>query len=176
MFRADASDFDQLGRAIAKLPDEIKAKAMARAMSRVSDMARTRLIRRQAPRLKLPAKQLRALTSAQFNAGGRTIDLIERSNWIGLFKLGARQTRTGVTVRARGSYKSAFIAKMGSGHSGVMKRQGAARLPIRELFGPNPAHDITNNEQVYLQLVAEVIEEVLAPRMLHEVGRLLPKG
>jgi hypothetical protein len=42
------------------------------------------------------------------------------------------------------------------------------------LFGPNPAHAITNNPEVYLDVLAEIIRDHLAPRMLHEIGRLLP--
>ena len=174
MHHADASDFDQLGRAFARLPEEIKTKAAARAMRRVSEMARTRLVRRQAPRLKLSQKVIRELTTARMNAGGRTAEIVQRSNWIGLYKLGATQTRKGVRVRLRGSYRSAFIATMDSGHTGVFSRVSSARHPIRELFGPNPAHDITNNDQVYLELMAEVVQEVLMPRMLHELGRILP--
>ncbi|WP_054308931.1 phage tail protein [Mesorhizobium sp. 1M-11] len=176
MFQADASDFLHLSRAIAKLPDEIKAKAFARAASRVSETARSRLIKRQAPRLKLPQHLIRERTTAKFNAGGNTAEVVQRSNWISLYKLGARQNAKGVAVRARGSYRHAFIAKMASGHAGVMMREGSERLPIRELFGPNPAHDITNNESVYLKLLAEVIEETLMPRFLHELGRLLPSA
>jgi DNA-binding transcriptional LysR family regulator len=175
MIIADAAEYLALSRAIRKLPDEIKAKAFARAGRRVTQMARTRYIRRAAPRLKLSQKVIRELTTARFNAGGNTSEVVVRSGWIPLHKLGATQTSKGVRVRLRGSYRSAFIAGMKSGHVGVMMRQGAARLPIRELFGPNPAHDITNNDQVYLELIAEVIEEALAPRVLHEIGRLLPK-
>ena len=175
MLEVDASAFTALSRAIGKLPTEIKAKAFARAGRRVTEMARTRLIRRQAPRIKVPQKLLRELTTARFNAGGNTSDIVVRSGWIQLYKLGATQTSKGVRVRLRGSYRHAFIAGMKSGHKGVMRRSGAARLPIRELFGPNPAHDITNNDQVYLAFVAEVVEEVLAPRVLHEIGRILPR-
>lgn len=170
----DASEYLALSRAIRKLPDEIKAKAFARAGRRVTEMARTKYLKRAAPRLKLPQKIIRERTTARFNAGGNTSDVIVRSGWIPLHKLGATQTKSGVRVRLRGSYKSAFIAKMDSGHVGVMMRQGADRLPIRELFGPNPAHDITNNDAVYLELLAEVIDEALAPRVLHEIGRILP--
>lgn len=173
-FRVDASDFEHLGRAIAKLPEEIKAKAMARAMRRVSQMARTRVVKRSAERVKIPQNIVRERTTAMFNAGGNTQEMIVRSKWIPLHKLGAVQTSRGVRVRLRGSYRSAFIAKMASGHKGVMRRQGKDRLPIRELFGPNPAHDITNNDQVYLEVMAEVMEEVLLPRFLHELGRILP--
>ncbi|MER8786868.1 phage tail protein [Mesorhizobium sp. M0983] len=170
-----ASDFEHLARGIARLPEQIKAKAAARAMRRVSDMVKTRIVRRNAERVDIPQSRVRALTTAHFNAGGNSYDTIVRSNWISLYKLGATQTAKGVRVRMRGSYKSAFIAEMGSGHAGVFKRQGKARLPIRELFGPNPAHDITNNPDVYLKVMAEVIEQYLMPRYLHEVENLLPR-
>ncbi|ATN32893.1 hypothetical protein ACO34A_03640 [Rhizobium sp. ACO-34A] len=171
----DASEIEQLGRAIANLPGEIKGKAMARAMSRMRDMARTRIVRRSAERVDMPVGKIRQLTTAYFNAGSSTIEVIEKSGWIPLYQLGARQTRSGVSVRLRGSYRSAFIAEMKSGHRGVMKRQGKGRLPIRELFGPNPAHDVTNNPEVFLKVLAELIEDHLAPRILHELDRLLPR-
>lgn len=176
MIVADAAEYLALSRAIRKLPDEIKAKAFARAGRRVTEMARTAYLKRAAPRLKLPQKVIRERTTARFNAGGNTSDVIIRSGWIPLAKLGARQTAKGVHVRLRGSYRSAFLAQMGSGHKGVMKRVGDDRLPIRELFGPNPAHDITNNEAVYLSVLAEVIDSALAPRVIHEIDRLLPRG
>ena len=175
MIQADSSDFVHLSRAIGKLPGEIRAKALARAMRRVSQMARTRVVRRQAPRIKLSQKVIREKTTARFNAGGNTAEVVSRSGWIPLYKLGATQTAKGVRVRLRGSYRSAFIAQMKSGHRGVMNRVGDSRLPIRELFGPNPAHDITNNDEVYLAVLAEVIDEAMVPRVLHEIERLLPR-
>lgn len=172
---ADASDFEHLARGIARLPGQIKSKAASRAMRRVMQMARTRIVKRSAERVDLTQARIRALTTVQMNAGGNSADVIMRSNWIALFKLGATQTASGVRVRMRGSYRSAFVATMGSGHAGVFKRQGKARLPIRELFGPNPAHDITNHPDVFMQVLAEVIEERLLPRYLHEVENLLPR-
>ncbi len=174
MIVADAAEYLALSRAIWKLPGEIQAKAFARAGSRVVKQARTAYLRRAAPRLKLPQKVIREKTTAKFNAGGSTAEVVVRSGWIPLAKLGASQTRKGVRVRSRGSYRHAFMAQMASGHVGVMMRTSARRLPIRELFGPNPAHDITNNDDVYLAVLAEVIDEALAPRVLHELNRLLP--
>ena len=173
--KIDAEDLRQLIRAINNLPGEIKAKAMARAMHRLRDMARTQIVRRNAERTDLKQAEIRKKTTAYFNAGGNTIEIVERSGWIPLYALGATQTKRGVRVRLRGSYKSAFIAKMGSGHVGVMKREGTGRLPIRELFGPNPSHDITNNPDVYLEVMAGLINGHLAPRIMHEIGRLLPR-
>lgn len=175
MLNVDSRDFEHFSRAIRKLPDEIKAKAFARAARRVTEMARTRIVQRNAERVKVPKNVVRALTTAKFNAGGRTQEFVIRSGWIPLYKLGATQTGSGVRVKLRGSYKAAFIATMKSGHTGVMKRDGARRLPIRELFGPNPAHDITNNPDEYLEILASVIQENMMPRVVHELGRILPR-
>ncbi|MBX5082152.1 hypothetical protein HJB56_05040 [Rhizobium lentis] len=173
--RLDASEIGHLSRAIANLPGQIKAKAFASAMRRMRDMARTQIVKRSAERTDLPTRKVAALTRASFNAGSNTIDIIEKSGWFPLYDLGATQTSKGVRVRARGSYRSAFIAEMDSGHRGVMKRVGRERLPIRELFGPNPAHDVTNNPEVFMQVLAQLIEENLLPRTLHEIDRLLPR-
>jgi hypothetical protein len=182
----DAKEIESLGRSIAALPGEIKTKAMARAMRRIRDMAKTRIVRTTAARTDLTRQMVAEKTTARFNAGGNTIDVIEKSGWISLYKLGAVQTKVGVSTKLRGSYKQAFIGAMASGHKGVMIRDLAdgegpggrrvKRLGITELFGPNPAHDVTNNPDEYLQVVAELIEEALLPRVLHEIERLLPKG
>lgn len=171
--QADAVEFRALSRAIGRLPGDIKAKAFARAMRRMRDMARTRIVNRSAEHSKAPKHLIRARTTARVAA----VDSIEtrmKSDWIGLYKYGARQTRTGVTVKGRGSYKSAFLAKVGSGHVGVFDRVGSARLPIQELFGANPAHAIANNPDVYLEVLAGLIDEALMPRVLHELSRLMP--
>lgn len=168
----DASEIARLGRAVSRLPDDIKATAMSRAMRRMSQRARTEYVRYGSKRLSVPPSLIRKVVREAMSAA--SIDLLVRSPWIPLHALGARQTRSGVTVRLRGSYKSAFLATMSNGHRGVMKRSGRARLPIHELYGPNPAHDITNNPDDYLDLLSQMIVRELIPRMLHELGRLLP--
>lgn len=51
----------------------------------------------------------------------------------------ARPTKRGITVAVnkgkRTLVRSAFIARMPTGHRGVFQRKGRARLPIRELYG-----------------------------------------
>jgi hypothetical protein len=173
--KLDVSEIEALGRAIGRLPDAIKTKAMASAMRRMREMARTRIVKRSSEHTKLPPGIVRRLTTANFNAGGRSQEIVVRSGWIHLYQLGATQTSRGVRVRGRGSYLHAFLSGFKSGHRGVMMRVGDQRLPIRELFGPNPAHAITNNPEVYLQVMAELIEEHLLPRVLHEIDRLLPR-
>jgi hypothetical protein len=54
----------------------------------------------------------------------------------------ARQMRKGVSVEVnrgkRTLVKGAFISTMASGHRGVFRRRGKARLPIGELLGSRP--------------------------------------
>jgi hypothetical protein len=53
-----------------------------------------------------------------------------------------RQTKKGVSVEVnrgkRTLVKGSFVATMKSGHKGVFRRRGTARLPIRELTGSRP--------------------------------------
>ena len=175
--RFDTSDFEQLGRAFLNLPGAIKAKVFASAMRRMRDMARTRVTKLGADRIDAPVGKIRQRTTAFFNAGSSTIEVVEKSGWFSLLEIdpGARQTRVGVSVRLRGSYRHAFLGQMASSHKGVMRRVGKERLPIRELFGPNPAHDITNNPEDYLDLMDELISNELLPRIVHELDRQLPR-
>jgi len=52
------------------------------------------------------------------------------------------QTKAGVSVEVnrgkRTLLKGAFVATMASGHEGIFRRRGKARLPIHELLGSRP--------------------------------------
>jgi hypothetical protein len=170
--RFDASELAQLGRVFQRIPAEIKARAFNRAMGRMRDMARTRVVRQSAERTDLPPSIVRAITTAKVVGGGAALEIAERSGWIALSRLNAKQNSKGVAVRGRGSIRHAFKLKSGSG--AVMIREGDERYPIKELFGPNPAHDIVNNPDEFLPILVELIEDHLAPRVLHEIERLLP--
>lgn len=170
--RYDASDFWRLSKAFERLPADIKYKVVARAMARVGDMGRTRIVKRIAERVDLPPGIVRERTNAYTSSGEALIRV--RSDWISLYKLGARQTRSGVTVRARGSYKSAFIATMNGG-TAVFKREGSSRFPVEALYGPNPANDVATSPDVYQTELTDVAERYVMPRMLHELARILPK-
>ncbi|SMD18480.1 hypothetical protein [Rhizobium sp. RU36D] len=180
--KIDDKDLAQLRRAIERLPGEIKTKAMRRAMSRLTAMAKTRIVARNAPHTKMPPALVRAMTTGHFNAGGNSSRLVVQSGWVHLQKLGAVQTDSGVFVNLRGSYKHAFQATMKSGHVGIFARILETQMPgvkhkreqIVELFAANPAHAITKKPDIYLEVLAELIESHLFPRYAHEVTRLLP--
>ncbi len=134
-------------------------------------MARTRITRRSAERIKVPVGKVRErLRVARLT---NDLEFRMRSEWLRLIDLGARQTGSGVSVKLRGSYRSAFIATMSS--RGVFMREGKARGPVNELFGPNPANDINNHPDVFLDVLADVLQSHLMPRFLHEIDRLLPR-
>lgn len=171
--RFDASELERLGRAFQRAPQEIRAKAFSRAMVRMRDMARTRIVRLSAKRTDLPFGLVRALTTAKIvGLGSPAIEIVERSDWVALSRLNPKQNSRGVAVRGRGSIRHAFVLKAGS--NAVMIREGRERYPIRELFGPNPAHDVTENPGEFQSELVDLIEDHLVPRVLHELLRLLP--
>lgn len=184
----DASEFDTLGRAISRLPADIKTKAAARAMTRLRQRARTEIVNHVTAYTQMPKGSIREMTRTAF-AAGNAVEIVVKSNWIGLYALGARQTSSGVSVRGRGRFDHAFIATVGKskdpekaseGHVGVFlrergtKMEGRNKEKIRELFGANPAHAILNNPEVYLDVLADLMERELMPRFIHELGRILP--
>ncbi|NTF32303.1 hypothetical protein [Rhizobium skierniewicense] len=178
-----SKDMEQLQRAFQRLPGEIQSKAMRRAMTRLSQTARTRIVARLGPHTQMPRELVAALTTAHFNAGGNTAKVVAESGWIPLQRLGAVQNASGVYARLRGSYRHAFVAAMKSGHVGAFRRVPGTQMSsstgkreqIRELFAANPAHAITNNPDVYLDVLAGVIEDYFFPRLVHEIDRLLPR-
>lgn len=77
------------------------------------------------------------------STGGNVLEALEwrmdvSNEPIPLVDFPHRQTAQGVSVainaNSRKLIKSAFVATMKSGHEGVFRRRGAARLPIDELF------------------------------------------
>ena len=175
----DLSELDALGRQIAALPAAIKQEAFRRAMRRVSGTSRTQIARQIAQRTRLPVSIVKAKTSDGMARGGTEIETIVKSGWIPLEKLGATQTAKGVTTRLRGSYRSAFIAMMASGHRGVFVNTGkrnemsGRNNGIGELFGANPAHDVTNHPSEYVRILTDIIEAHLMGRAMHELENLL---
>jgi len=96
--------------------------------------------------------------SAKMTISGKPIPLIA---------FGARQTKKGVSVRVRKAnpiekHKTSFIATMKSGHRGVYKRKGKARLPITEKIGPSiPAVFQFNKESLVSFHAANNLQTIL---------------
>lgn len=106
--------------------------------------AKREIRRKKAIRAGIAARSLRVTLPA----GSQTLDTLAWSlrvsgKGVKLIDYGARQTKKGVRVKVNvGSskvVKSAFIATMKSGHTGVFVRTGPGRLPLKELFSSTPA-------------------------------------
>jgi hypothetical protein len=79
----------------------------------------------------------------------------------------ARQTRAGTMAR----FEHAFIATMGSGHTGIFERATRKRLPIEEIQGSSLAQ-MAGSEKVR-EGVEKRAAETAEARMEHEIMRIL---
>jgi len=82
-----------------------------------------------------------------------------------IFYNGVRQTRKGVSVRMRKDkprklFKGAFIATMPSGHTGVYRRKGKARFPLKEIRGPSPQAVFAENIDEITNQSIDILDRV----------------
>ena len=118
-------------------------RVMRRAINRTVDMAATDLKRRTADQIKLPKGEVAkgiGKHKASYSKLGGSIDALPYRPALTKFP-GTRQLKRGVKYRiGKEGFKTiehTFIAKMRSGHRGVLKRTGPSHLPIQELRGPS---------------------------------------
>ena len=68
----------------------------------------------------------------------------------------------------------AFIAGFSSGHSGVMTRISARRLPLKQLYGPAVPSMIKNDEVI--ERIQKEATETLEKRIDAEINNILQRG
>ncbi|MAW86474.1 MAG: hypothetical protein CMJ42_08090 [Phyllobacteriaceae bacterium] len=177
--KIDTSELRDLEKRLANVPNEVKVKAFHAARKHVANKLRTQVGRKLAKYTRLKYGTVRPLLQSSAS-GANALEVKVKSRWISLTKLdGTYQSDEGVETKLHGSYKSAFIATMRStGHKGAFRRlEGDQRLPIGEVFGPNPAHAVGNDRHgEFAKLAEEMAAELILPRYLHEIefrlGRL----
>lgn len=151
-------------------------RAIVRGLNRAIQAARTSEVRNISADTGLKASDVRnALTMKQAYMGSFEASLAAGVKRVPLLDFKARGPEPsrgkgrGVSYAMQGGREtipSAFIATMRSGHRGVFARKGAARLPIKELFGPSIG-------KVFMKFRGEAIaraEEVFRSRFEHEVS------
>jgi hypothetical protein len=183
----DASRIEQLERLFGAMPAELRHRVAARALKRVATMGDTAIARDIRNLVQINYGAVRKRVKTYYNAGDLSIDTKVRSDFIPLIELPDRMRsvvgksrgqmerrlkRQGQTLK--GSYRAAFLATV-NGHRGVWRREGAARGPLDEQFGPNPAHAVGNAPDRYQLLLSDVLRSYLLPRVLHEIQQALPK-
>lgn len=76
-------------------------------------------------------------------------------------------------LKAQGmkTLKSAFIAKMPNGITGIFEREGRERVPLRQLFGPSVPQLF--RDETIKTAIKEKAKEVLEKRIVHELNRVV---
>lgn len=171
----DASDFDRVARIFARLPADMQAVAFRRAASRTRSVVERNYARFASRHIKVAQRLIKERMRSSLDGGA--VELAVRSTNIPLHEIGAAQRGYGVHVRGRGRYEGAFIpstsARRASGY--VLKRQGASRLPVEMMFGPNPAHAVVRTPREYEDLLGEIARTEYRVVLLQQVAYLLSR-
>lgn len=179
----EAYEFAKLGEEFKRLPAEMQRQVFGRAIGRSKSRVERAYSQLQSARIKVPQKLIKAMLRSK--ASGGELTLIVRSSQIPLHKLGAKQigifgmtTRAsdfGVLVRGRGMYEEAFIASAKSKRAAglVMRRSGSRSLPVKALFGPNPAGEIIRNPVVYEDMLGDIAQDTFAVEILRGVAFMI---
>ena len=167
-------------RELAAVSDKRIVRAIARALRKAGSTAlrdmRSEATKRIRERKRIRIKAIREALVLR-RPKGSSLDGLEfrvdvRGKPIALVQYPHRQTRKGVSVEVnrgkRTLVKSAFIATMRNGHTGVFVRRGAKRLPIRELLGSRPVDALLHKGE------AEGVARRGAASLAAAFSRLLP--
>jgi hypothetical protein len=163
-----ALHYGNIARAIARALRKAGSTALRDMRSEASKRVRAR------KRLKAAAvrKALHLRRPRRTTVDGMTFALDVEGKPVPLSAYPHRQTKRGVSVSVnrdkRTLVRSAFIATMSSGHTGVFMRRGPERLPIRELLGSRPVDALLHEGE------AEAVAERGARSLRDTFTRLLP--
>ena len=175
----------------------LKSKAplvLARAINRAAQKAKTETKREVAAKYFISQGDvLKTVTLSKASTAKLSAELKSKGGPIALSKFkvspnrGVKRTKRGYSpsvykagVEKAGGMKplsgnpKAFLASMGSGHSGVMTRKSARRLPIKQLYGPAVPSMIKNDG--VLGNIQDAASEMLERRIDAEVNNILQGG
>ncbi len=177
---------DQMEKAeemLQHLPGEAP-KAMASALNRAAQSARTEASRKVREKYYVKHKDVTSTIKIyRANPSDLSAVVTSRGNLMTLSKFRVTpkrpQPRRKAPIKVRvqrgegGPIKGAFVARMKSGHVGVFKRVGKARLPIEQLYGPSIPQML--DSKTVREWVEQKAAEVLDQRLEHEIMRRLNK-
>jgi len=179
MIEVTAGQIEKAERMLRHLP-EAAPKAMSSAIQRAAETARTEAARKVRETYFVKHSDVIATIRIQ-RPGALSANVISRGNAISLSKFNVTpkqpqpRRNAAIIVRVKkgegGPIKSAFVARMKSGHIGVFLRAGKQRKPIQELYGP-PIPQMLGNPSVK-EWVETQASEKLEERLTHEIDRIL---
>jgi hypothetical protein len=170
--RVDARGFNRMAAVFERAGVNVKP-ALRRAINHTGDKARTHMGRALAKQTGLKYGQVRqALRTIPANVATLVYRIIAKGGYLSLKEFGARQTRKGVSAAPWGKrrvFPHTFIIASLGGH--VFERKGAARYPIRKLWGPAiPAEMVKDQSRAAFE---QTVEAELPARLTHEVDAIL---
>lgn len=182
----NSADFARIEKALEELPRAMRHRVVSRALKRVASSASVPVVRDVAELTQLQQKLIRQRLSTSYDIADGSISMSINSRNIPLTEIGGRRMRKVLErtekqyrrmlkkrgAELKGSYRAAFLAKI-KHDKGVFQREGAARGPVRELYGPNPAHAVLEKPERYQNLMSETIQRYLMPRIVHELDQAL---
>lgn len=181
MIELTAEQIDRAERLLERIPGAAP-KAMARAINRATESARTEAARKVRALYYITQKDVTS-TIKIYKASPSDLSamVLSRGNLIALTKFRVTpkkpqpKRRREIIVRVKrgggGVVKKAFVARMKSGHIGVFKRAGERRYPIDQMYGPSIPEMLGNSSVT--GWVEEKARERLDQRLDHEINRLL---
>lgn len=169
---------------IGALGNEQARVGLARAVNRVTDTVRTRVIRAVAKQSSLPQKVVRKRVKAQKAAHKGTSEIsgmvYSTGSPLSLYYFGAKQFSWGVRAKVWGSFQrfpGTFIWA-GTWKSGkavanehVFARTTKDSLPIERQDGASIPEEMVKGESV--RVYEQTVRDMLPARAMHELSRLL---
>ena len=182
---------------IEKKLGNLKSKAptvVCRAINRAAQKARTETKREVANKYFISQGDvLKTIRLTKASTANLSAQLTSKGGPIALSKFkvsptrGVKRTKRGYSpsvykagVEKSGGMKplsgspKAFIAGFSSGHSGVMTRISARRLPLKQLYGPAVPSMIKNDEVI--ERIQKEATETLEKRIDAEINNILQRG
>ncbi len=141
-------------------------RVVSGAINKTAAPAKTQISREIRQEIAVKAKDVKKsiiLKKASYTKWAALISISRRRLPVIVF--GAKQNKKGVSYRiqktgGRKRIGSAFIATMKSGHTGVFKRKGAARLPIVQLRGPSLGEVFDKNVSLVQRITTEAYKRL----------------
>jgi hypothetical protein len=143
----DTRDFERLAKAFAEVGKNIKP-ALAHAINRTGDKARTQVTRSLGKQMGLPYGAVRkALVTIPASGDRLVYKIVAKGGYMSLKEFGAVQKPKGVQAAPWGKrrvFPHTFIVPSLGGH--VFERVGRSRLPIRKLWGPAVPKELVKDQ------------------------------
>lgn len=170
---------DNVADLLSDIGEKIVIRARMRANNRTAEEARTVIRRHLSQETGAPAKSLsRRFKIHRANTRKPDARLFVGTSPVRAYDLGVREIRSGVSYKGSGGrvkVKSAFVATMKSGHTGVFQRETRKRLPIRELTVPLHAAALRSARSYLSSDAKRTFEKSFRHELQFRIGREIDK-